>query len=67
MPNIPGRLTYKGFISPAPGELNKEKAKQLARVYGACRATSVARDQDLKEDKNNKRLCAAIAWKSLNK
>ena len=61
MPNIPGRLKYKGYISPAPGDLSKSNKKLLARVYGGCRVKNPG------EIPANKSKCARIAWSVVNK
>lgn len=61
MPKIKGRKTYKGYISPAPGKLNENNKKLLARVYGSCRV------QNPGEIKTNKTKCAKIAWSVVNK
>lgn len=61
MPNIPGRLKYKGYISPAPGDLNKSDKELLARVYGGCRTNNPGEVPEYKAK------CAKIAWNMVNK
>lgn len=62
MPNIKGRLKYKGYISPAPrvGASISEK-RLLAKVYGTCRTKNSG------EIKANKTKCSKIAWSVVNR
>lgn len=61
MPIIKGRLTYKGYTSPAPGKLDKENKQYLAKIYGSCRTKNPG------EIPSRKTKCAKIAWNTVNK
>jgi hypothetical protein len=55
MPDIPGRMNHKGYISPAPGTHSKKYANILNAVYGDCRVNHPG------EISSNKEYCAKVA------
>ncbi len=55
MPHKRGKGTYKGYMSPPPGQHSDAYADVLRRTYGACRVNHPG------EVAENKAFCARIA------
>jgi hypothetical protein len=57
-----GSIKKEGFMSPAPGDLEKKGKEKLAKVYASVRKT-----QGGSENKEDKEKAARIAWSQVNK
>ena len=57
-----GSTEYKGFMSPAPGDLEKKDKKKLSHIY-----SSIREKQSGSESPEDKAKAAKIAWSQINK